>query len=54
MARGLGAGADRSRAERQLARLRPGGPGVRELTARELEILVLIAEGRSNGDIAEP
>ncbi|MFN2451502.1 MAG: response regulator [Candidatus Dormibacteria bacterium] len=33
-------------------RPRPGGGGERELTARELEVLQLMAGGRSNGQIA--
>lgn len=49
----LGAAAERSRAEGQLARLRTGGPGVCGLTAREAQIVGLIAAGRSNREIAE-
>ena len=52
MATALGAAAERARAERYLASLRPDRSGAGDLTDREAEILQLIAEGRSNGEIA--
>jgi len=35
------------------ARRTTGGPATTELTAREREILALVAEGRTNGDIGK-
>jgi ATP/maltotriose-dependent transcriptional regulator MalT len=49
----LGAAAERARAERYLASLRPGRSDAGDLTDREAEILRLIAEGRSNREIAD-
>jgi ATP/maltotriose-dependent transcriptional regulator MalT len=53
LATALGAAAERARAERYLASLRPGRSDAGDLTDREAQILQLIAEGRSNGQIAD-